>query len=388
MNKTILPKWLAVIITLLFFFSLITIFFMGIITHDKTVSLLENRTLSPLPNMPINRNMLKEFPKKFDAYYADHFGLRAWFTQYYKSIKYRLGDSSSKYVIRGKEGWLFLGSIKEQHKVHKDPIGDVRHVNLYSQADLEKFTLYITRLNNWLQKQGIQYLFVIAPNKHTIYFNKLPDYIKRVNPQSATDQLVSHLKQHTSIHIVDLRARLIQQKDKYDLYSKIGTHWNFQGANIAQYEILTQVKYLFPQKIYPQLYPQRIFKKQLALDVDLEKMLGVSIKPPVYAYQPIFDKGGTSIADYIQIIYEAKNQPFNITNPEQILTTLVFRDSFFSHLLPYFEQHFKSATYVEEKLNYASLSQQLKLQKPDIIIEEWVERSLPYVPVPIPEFNL
>jgi hypothetical protein len=388
MNNIMLPKWLAAMTTLLFFLSLMSVFIISIITDDKTISQLENRTLSHLPNMPTDSTTLAAFPKKLNVYYADHFGLRTWFTKNYKAIKYGLGDSTSEDVIRGKDGWLFLGSIKNDYQKYQDPIGDVRHVNLYTQAELNQFSTHMNHLNQWLEKQGIQYVFVIAPNKHSIYFDKLPDYITRLNPQSATDQLIAHLKHYTSIHVIDLRAHLIEKKNQYPLYSKTGTHWNFQGSNIAQYKILAQVQKLFPQKIAPQLYPQSIFKKQRpSLDIDLEKMLGISIQPLTYADHPIFDKIGTSIADYVKIIHKAQGQPFIIENPEQILTTLVFGDSFFLYLLPYFEQHFKSATYVQEKLNYLNLSKHINLKKPDIIIEEWVERYLPYVPPNTPEFD-
>ena len=60
------------------------------------------------------------------------------------------------------------------------------------------------------------------------------------------------------------------------------------------------------------------------------------------------------------------------------LTLLVFRDSFFSVLEPYFMRKFKRALFVLGKPNVATAEHYLQTVKPDVFIEQWAERNLDY----------
>ncbi len=213
MKKRILYKLNSFIISLIFGLAIFIPFYIGIFEIDKEISKIEKRKLSQIPKMPKTIAEVKIFPKLFDTYYSDQFGLRDWFTKYYKLVKYNLGDSPSSDVTIGKNGWLFLGSIKKGYNKYRDPIGDVRNVNLYSQKALKEFAKYMTGLKSWLNDKDIEYIFVIAPNKHTVYFDELPDYISKVNEYSATDQLVGYLKEYTDVPVIDLRSKLINEKD-------------------------------------------------------------------------------------------------------------------------------------------------------------------------------
>ena len=116
MKERILYKLNSIIITLIFCIAIFIPFSIGVIENDKDVSEVEKRKLSKTPSIPTRGREIKKFPKLFDAYYSDHFGLRDWFAEYYKLVKYNLGDSPSKDVTIGKNGWLFLGSIKKGYK--------------------------------------------------------------------------------------------------------------------------------------------------------------------------------------------------------------------------------------------------------------------------------
>ncbi|MEI9865253.1 MAG: hypothetical protein WDN00_12025 [Limisphaerales bacterium] len=41
---------------------------------------------------------------------------------------------------------------------------------------------------DWLAKRGIAYLFVVAPDKHSIYPEELPGWAVKVRPQTKLDQ--------------------------------------------------------------------------------------------------------------------------------------------------------------------------------------------------------
>ena len=374
----VLHKLNSIIVVSLFSVAIFVPFFVGIIEKDKDISVLEKRKLAPFPRLE-KISDIRKFPKLFDEYYSDHFGLRNWFTHYYKLIKFNLGDSPSPDVTIGKEGWLFLGSIKRGYKKYSDPIGDARNINLFSKSDLKKFGKYMRALKAWLDDRHIKYIFIIAPNKHTIYFDKLPSYISKENKYSATDQLVEYLKENTEISVVDLRKVIIEQKEKHQLYYKTDTHWNHWAANIAQYEIMSAIEKFFPNQINPEIMNLKVGFRGGG---DLSNFIGVYNFKEEDPY-PIFEHSCTPIR-HPKDAEGRKTHSF--TCEGQKLNALIFRDSFFRALEPYFARKFKHSTYIWEKLNYSSLDKYVRSQHPDIIIEEWVERSLPLVPNIAPEF--
>jgi hypothetical protein len=346
----------------------------GITEPDKATSSVEKRNLATLPKLPHSVAEIRQYPPLFDKYYSDHFGFRDLLTTYYKRLKYALGDSPSHDVTIGKDGWLFLGSIKKGYSAYDDPIGDYRNVNLYSEDELEKLTEHMIALKSWLHQRGIEYLLVIAPNKHSIYGEYLPDYISRVGPRSATDQLVAYLESHSSIDVVDLRLALMAAKNDRQLYFKRDTHWNSYGANIAQFQILAEVSRRFPNQITASLVEN--FAQETLSGGDLANFIGLlnaTDKNP----RPIFDDScqpsthpqGATGTDIHTLIC-----------PNNKLDALIYRDSFFSELEPYIARKFRHSTYIWEKLGQDSLIAQIDQHQPDIVIEEWVERSLPYVP--------
>lgn len=368
MKKQTLSKLNGVVLVAIFCLAIFLPLIIGIVEEDSDTSATEKRQLNTLPELPRTTNDFTRFPALFDGYYSDRFGLRTTLTQYYSWLKFRMGDSPSKEVLIGKNGWLFLGADGPD-----DPIGDVRNVNLYSENNLRRMSNFLNGMHHWLKKEGIEFLIFVAPNKHTIYFDQLPDYITRVNEQSALDQLYEHLKQHTDVKTVDLRRALIKEKNNSELYYKTGSHWNFMGANIAQYEILKVVEQLFPGKISAELYDKSIFKYMEATDRGLEDLAGIKkFMPAPLAPYPVFEPGAEPVMEHPRKVKIVKN--YNSSNK---LDAVIFRDSFVRVLEPYFDRKFRKTTYQWSWPNYADFRQLTKDKKPDIVIVEFVERELP-----------
>ena len=337
-------------------------------------SSVEKRTLAHLPALPKSRKELQQFPSAFENYYKDHFGFREWLVSLYNMAKYKLGDSPSDNVIRGREGWLFLGGDKYKFA---DPIGDYRNINTYTIDELHEFSAGLEAKYYWLKEKGIRYVFTIAPNKHTIYPEYLPSYIKKARDNSAYDQIVSYAQQYTEVPVVDLRPALLTQKNSRRLlYFRTGTHWNAFGANFAQYELAKAVAKFFPEQIMPILYKKIDFSLVKRPGVDLANFIGMqknfveeepSLKIPTCSEKVGFD-------------VVISRQPFSTSCEKSELKALIFRDSFFTAVQPFFSEYFNSATYVWKRIDFATLQKFVNKEKPDVVIEEWVERTLPLVP--------
>ncbi|MEE9425190.1 MAG: hypothetical protein V3V18_09460 [Methylococcales bacterium] len=349
---------------------------MGIIDEDKLASGIEKRNLAKYPLFPESLKALSEYPEKFNTNYSDHFGFRELLTKIYFKLVYYLGiQSAIDDVTFGQDDWLFLGSIKKGYQKYDDPIGDVMNVDLYTQRELADFVSSIVAIKNWLGNKGIEYVYVIAPNKHTIYFENLPKYISKQNNKSSTDQVLEYLQKHTDVAVVDLRPPLFAEKIKNQVYFKYDTHWNQYGANAAQYEIMKKVKSLFPGKIAPFRLNKDQFEILTTNEGDLaglSKTDNLTENMP----QPIFKDGCTPVNDVPDPKF---GETHTLVCNNQRLNTIVFMDSFFVSLKPYISRHFYRSTYIWERINEASLTKYVEQEKPDIVIDEVVERTFPYM---------
>lgn len=349
----------------------------GVIQEDKMISRVEKRNLNKLPSIPESIQEFVKYPEAFNLYYSDHFGFREFFTKKYFKLKNKFSNSSSvDDVTFGQDGWLFLGSVKPGYHKLADPMGDAINMNLFSEQDLEGFAKSIMIIKNWLKKRGIEYIYVIAPNKHTIYFEKLPKYISKLNNESSTDQLVSYLQKNTDVIVVDLRKALLEEKKKHQVYFKTDTHWNHYGANVAQFEIINKIKNLFPpEKLTPVLLNDNQFniltkKGDLA---ELAKIENSLEDTP----QPIFENTCIPVNEQPKAI---GTETYTIRCDTQTLNAVIFRDSFFTALQPYFSRYFYRSTYVWKSMNYHSLVKYVEQEQPDIVIDEVIERAFPYIP--------
>lgn len=367
---------LHIIVVSLFCFSIFTPLITAIIQDDLKASSLEKRNLATLPDWPTKIEEWENLPSQFTQYYSDHFGLRELFNKVYFKLLRKLGSSSSlDDVTIGKDGWMFLGSIKKGYNNYDDPIGDAIHTNLYSLSELEKFAESISSTHTWLKSRGIKYLYVIAPNKHTIYFENLPEYLSKINPKSATDQLVEYLAEHTEVDVLDLREPLIEAKAQKQLYYKSDTHWNYYGANIAQFEIMKRLQKSFPNQINPELLPYSQFENAQPRKGDL----AIMAKQEEFADVGSVPKFVGECAQ-LQMNHYLSTDPLSVSCDEKSLSVLIFRDSFFEHLKPYIARQFKRSIYLFEKLNETSLKKYVTKENPDVVIDEVVERVLPYIP--------
>ncbi|MBV5278779.1 MAG: hypothetical protein J0647_07080, partial [Campylobacteraceae bacterium] len=158
---------------------------------------------------------------------------------FYKLFNRSLEQGS---VITGKNNFLFLGN-QYDNVLHK-----TNGVYRPSLEEIEKWTYKLKDLQSWYESKGIKFVLVIAPNKHSIYKEKLPNWMKYDGP-NITDYIViqSYSK---NINLLDLRATLLNQKNKYSLlYPKHDTHWNSIGASIAYNETIEFLNTKYNSKI-------------------------------------------------------------------------------------------------------------------------------------------
>jgi len=227
-----LNEWLVI---LLFGAILLTPFVTQVIGFS-TDSTSENRTLAPLPKVNSLRE-IKFLPKMSESYVNDRFGLRQQLVHFNSLLRYRLGLSSTKDVVVGKDGWLFYTADKlmEQHS----------GADVFTPAELENWVGKMEANRDWLAKRGIAFYIMIAPDKNTIYPEKLPDY-----PRGAVtriDQLAARLR-NSDLEFIDPREELFRVKAAGEMvYTPGDTHWNERGAFVAYRMLMDRVRKKNPQ---------------------------------------------------------------------------------------------------------------------------------------------
>ena len=322
----------------------------------------------PFPELAWQVSSILSFPKGFGQYFQYHFGFRQnlirWHT---KLVGEALGKSSSQRVLEGKDGWLFLGE--------SGTVEDYRGLLPFTPQQLEHWQAALESRRDWLARRGIHYLFVVCPDKHTIYSEYMPERINRVHPQTRLNQLVQHMKQHSDLEILDLRPALMALKSKHLCYQPQDTHWNGIAAFESYRQIALRLRSWYPGLRIIDMNDCEICKQENT-QTDLLRLQGTEhlttfmdmVRPRngfvAKLQQDPNDRGGR--------VHELMR---SARNDAEIGKLLMLHDSFAPLLMPFLAEHFREGLYLWSK-DDSLLPQEVLDFKPDVVIEEIVERNL------------
>lgn len=333
--------------------------------HSKiTVSAVENRNLAPKPVLIKDGNFNTNIFPETDLYLQDHFGGRetlvniANFIDYNVFHKLHMNDRA----LEGKDGWFF-------YKDGGDNLLDFQKKNLFSDQEIEDFTNRIYNTAKWCNENGIKYIFVIGPNKHSVYSEKYP--FKRPDGITRADQ-ISKIFSELKLPYVYSRDKLISKKSENDvpLYYETDTHWNPLGAYYCFEDIFTEIKKLFSDVQFPEIeYERNVTYSETAGDI--LPMLG--IKKAKSTQVSLLPKGAAE-SDYFEYIKNEGTKGVITAGKNQNLPkAILFRDSFTTALTPFLAPLFSSAEYNWKQFRESDKEYVLQ-NKPDLIIFESVER--------------
>jgi alginate O-acetyltransferase complex protein AlgJ len=220
-------------------------------------------------------------------------------------------------------------------------------------------------------------LFVVAPNKATIYPEHLPPLDLLTNRRTRLDQVFDDLRSHTDIAFIDLRPALLAAKASGELYYKHDTHWNGKAAAIASAKIVDHLRISFPG-LAPLSNEDFRIRTEPDWVGDLARMLGTIplLKEEKIKLMPQALKGATFIANPFS---PPADHPFST---DALITTenpapgqptaIVLRDSFFESVIPVLSERLSRATYLRTYHIPAAANE----IRPDVVVLEIVERTL------------
>jgi hypothetical protein len=348
--------------------------------ESPTVTVAENRRLARMPPFALLMQRPHRFARVFKVFFDDQFETRNQLVRLNSLVRYRLlRVCSNPVVIPGKHGTLFFAG--DETFVPKydrgNELANYRRVRPLSEYQLRRIAEIVDRRRAWAASMGAKFLFVITPDKSTIYPELLPASLNRVSGPSPTDQIIDYLHANTSVELVDLREKLIKAKQDGPLYLARDTHWNDLGAFVGYQAVAKQLHELFP-KIEP-LSLDQMARSTISYSGDLTKMLNlgelleeerVLLRPMRPRSHPIpFPLDCHPVASW-----QAPPLASRIEG-SRLPKALVYHDSMVYVMMPYLSEHFETAIYIRDlNVNLESV----KNYHPDIVIHECIERMLEY----------
>jgi alginate O-acetyltransferase complex protein AlgJ len=350
------------------FFLAIAAVYSCLITKQQ-VLVAENRSLAPFPRLRNFRKDLPPFATGFESYYNDRFIDRLQIIAVRNLINLRIFASSGHpRVAIGKNDWFYYiapGMLESQLNTES-----------FSEENLKLWAKMLQSRRDLLAQHDIKYVFVIAPEKGTIYPEYLPRGWNRRPGKTRLDQLQEYLRQHSNIDFVDAKSILLAKKSKGQvIYHNKDTHWNSVGGFTVAQEILKHVSTYLP--LVQPFPPQDYRVAPGPFKGDLTKMLGLG--PELTETCPTIEMI-RKLSSYTK--YDAK-LPFiaNCQEPafamEQEDTKLprafMLRDSFAGYLWPFIAERFHFA---EFQWTHQFIPKLILAEKPDVVIDEIAERHL------------
>jgi alginate O-acetyltransferase complex protein AlgJ len=186
---------------------------------------------------PLVLRAIKTFPEAFDDFYNDHYGLRGALIRAHGFFRHRLLRVSSMKVLIGKAGWLYT--------TEQGAIDDYLGQAPFTSGQLSYLRNTLEGKQAWLAQRGIRYLFVIVPDKQTVYPEHLPDSIRPYGGVTRRMQLVNELSR-SYVSYLDLTDTLMKAKECCAVYYVSDSHWTPIGKLIGCSRICERLARWFP----------------------------------------------------------------------------------------------------------------------------------------------
>jgi len=355
------------------------------LTSNATLSEKENRPFNPFPEVGISPAQITAFPHGFEQYFNDRVLARIELVSYAGLLKYKLFDISwNSNVLAGTHGWMYFLAQNGLETLRGNP--------LFSNEQLAAWTQMLEERRIWLAKRNIKFLFVIAPDKSTVYPEFLPAQFRFPPPEKRADQLIAYLKQHSHVEVLDLRQPLIESKQLGEVYFKTDVHWNRLGSYAGYSAILKKLQQWFPELHPLQLTDLSAFPG-CHHEGDLAKQLGVSqfVIDRYTEYAPTQGFGWklSNNPPPAQLNSPKDSlKPFASEVPNPKLPKAFFvRDSFLCLPQVFLSEHFRRA-YFDWELKYNFKTDAIAAEKPDVLVQEMVENHLFKLPPNPPALKL
>lgn len=316
--------------------------------------------------------VLAEFPSLNDGvYFFD--GLTQWFSDHmpYKnqlvSIHSDLfmslfNTTPNPRVVVGEDGWLFYNNYDAEN-----PIDDILGRTSFSPEETEIIEKNLQEAGVYAKENGALFVFLLPPNKESIYREKLPDYLRDMAVQETRADLLTGTVDPGDCILVYPKEDLIREKDGYQLYYRYDTHWNRLGAYVGLRSVCSAIGIDIPELSALTVREEGGYPKDLA---DLAGMGNRCSNDSEYIIEDLLpDVSVEETKEGSAAVYRS--------GAADGRTVLVVHDSYYRSMTEYLPKVFSQVISVDRDYSdLYSVQKYVEEYQPDIIIMEVVERGI------------
>lgn len=193
-------------------------------------TLLEKRALTTMPALDSLRDLASDnYTNAMTNFANDNFGFRKVAIRLNNYLDVKLfRTTSNASVIMGSDAMLF-GSNDWFSLTH-------RH-SIYTDSQIRDASMKIKAFQDRLKSKGIEFLFVMAPNKGAIYPELVPRHAYVRNPSSERSRWYAALTD-AGINYIDVEPDILVTKKTGPVYYKGDHHWNRFASVIASQKMI------------------------------------------------------------------------------------------------------------------------------------------------------
>ena len=338
-----------IVVTLVFLFTIISLFLINVIKKDTDISIAERRKLATMPELTTKSLFDGTYFKKFDSYVTDQFIKRDTF----RKIKIDI-ELSTK--------------------------GEYNNLYMYDDYIVEEiFPLNTNSINNLTNK--INYIkSTYLNNNSNVYYTIIPDknyFVNKGNLKLDYNKLQDIMKNNlTNLNYINIFDKLTLNN-----YYKTDTHWKqedlFNVANTIANQMnfdITNNNIINTVTTFKGSYAGRL---SITKDIDTIKTISnpSTLNSSVYNYETkkytkIYDYDKLKSLDKYDIYLSGASPIIDIVNPTSNSNKelIVFRDSYGSSLIPLLIDGYKKITVID--IRYVSskiLNNYIKFNNQDVL---------------------
>lgn len=363
MNNSKTEKMVNFIFVLVFV-GMIFLPFCLLDTTEIIDSSLENHRMTMWPGWHFNQ----EINAWYGHYVEDRVAFRETAVRFYMDATYAVfGEFSEDLHMYGKDGEVFPaddGYIRAYQHLATD------------EELIDSLVTYLDRTNQYLEKQGIPFVFLAGLDKKTVYGEEMPDYIHvDTTKESIMEMLARKLTEKQVPYVIPVQelrdAKQVERvyNQKYD-----SAHWNARGAMIGLRLLNEKVREMDPDV---PLLTEDVFTAS-SEEKTLEFIsLPITEQVPVYMLKSEYGDSilaDGSLLDVLPHVAGTGIQHYLNENALSDKTILILQDSFLDGKQDFFAYRYQNV-YMISRQNYESMQYYVETLKPDVVVFENAERA-------------
>lgn len=349
------------------FVAMIFIPFLLLDTREEVDSSLENRALTKWPGLAFD----KLHTEWYGHYVEDRVAFRDAAITLNADISYYLfGEFSEELHMSGKEGYIFPadeGYVQNYQRLNID------------EKLMDDLMVYLSRSNDYIREQGGLFVFMIAPNKSSVYGEYMPDGIYVDETRESTLDMAERKLEALGIPHVVPHEEFREIKEGEQIYNEKYdcAHWNDLGAFYG----LSMM-----DEVIHETYPDIPVMKREDFEESLEVTRGLEFfaaskeipdsVPKLVCTAPSSHGVETDSPYRADVPVVAGNNMAYFYNENALSDkcVLILHDSFLDNRESWYTYRYKEVYYAS-RVNYTYIKDYIDLIGPDVVIFELAERS-------------